>query len=282
VARLQGDAIRVDTLAIEDLGGEIRPQIVGGRAPTGPDEVLLGGRTMRDLGVELGDTVSVGFGATSRQLRIVGRGVLPEFAGGARFGEGAAVTFEGMRRIVPDAERDVILLRLGPGADPRAVALSDPDAAAADLYLPSTPSDLADLERVDGSPSLVAGLLGVLAIGTLTHALVTSVRRQGRTLAVLKSVGCVRRQIFSTVVAQSTVLVGVALIVGLPLGVAAGRAGWQQFAAQLGVQPEVRVPFGATVVLVPVAVLLAGLIAVLPARAAARTRPAALLRDRRP
>ncbi len=279
VARLQIDALRVDTIAIEGVVGDLRPEVVDGRAPTELDEILLGGRTMRELGVELEDTVSVGDGGSARRMRIVGRGVLPEFAGAARFGEGASITFAGMRRIVPGAERDVVLLGLEPGADPRAVAASDPSVAGANLYLPTKPSDLADIERVGGTPTILAGLFGVLAIGTLAHALVVSIRRQHRDLAILRCLGFVRRQVLSTVVVESVVLAGLALLVGLPAGVVAGRLGWRWFADQLGIQPDVRVPLEAILLVVPVAAALAASIAVLPARRAASDDPATSLRQ---
>ena len=53
-------------------------------------------------------------------------------------------------------------------------------------------------------------------------------------LATLKSLGFTRRQVSSTVLWQSTTVALVALVVGLPLGVAAGRAVWVLLADRLG------------------------------------------------
>jgi hypothetical protein len=69
-----------------------------------------------------------------------------------------------------------------------------------------------------------------------------------------------------------------ALLVGLPLGVAAGRLAWDVFADREGIAPEVVVPVPALLVVIPAAALLAAAIAVLPARAAAATHPAVVLR----
>src|SRR6202043_852216 len=48
-----------DALAIEPHKAPITPAIVAGRQPEGPHEIALVGRTMRSLGVGIGDTVRV-------------------------------------------------------------------------------------------------------------------------------------------------------------------------------------------------------------------------------
>jgi ABC-type lipoprotein release transport system permease subunit len=146
------------------------------------------------------------------------------------------------------------------------------------IYLPAKPSDLADLERVGGLPSVVAGLMGVMALATFVHTLVTSVRRRRRDLAVLKVLGFVRRQVLATVSWQSSALALAALLLGLPLGVAAGRWTWSLFARELGVPPEPATPVLAILLLVPCTFLLANVVAAVPGRLAARTRPATVLR----
>lgn len=75
-----------------------------------------------------------------------------------------------------------------------------------------------------------------------------------------------------------TTLVLLALIVGIPLGVAAGRWSWTTFSNQLGYVPEPVVRLLPIILTIPAALLLGNLIAALPARAAARTRPALVLR----
>jgi hypothetical protein len=73
--------------------------------------------------------------------------------------------------------------------------------------------------------------------------------------------------------------VAVALLIGLPTGVAAGRWGWRIFAGQLGVLPDPVVPPFAIFIAVPAALFLVNVVAVFPGRAAARTQPAALLKS---
>src|SRR5205823_8599150 len=104
------------------------------------------------------------------------------------------------------------------------------------------PVDILNYARIQGTPLALAGLLALLALATVAHLLVTSTRRRRRDLAVLKTLGFVRRQVSAAVAWQATTLVLLALIVGLPVCVAAGRWVWQLFAGQLGVPTDPRVP----------------------------------------
>ena len=126
---------------------------------------------------------------------------------------------------------------------------------------------------------LLAGLLAVLAIGTLAHTLITGIRRRRRDLAILKTLGFVRGQIRGAIAWQATTLTVLAFVIGLPLGIAVGRRSWGLFADELGVLPDPVVPLLAILIAAPSALLLANLIAVLPGRSAARTRAALLLRN---
>ena len=277
-SRLQIDRLRVDTLGLDPLGGDIRPTVVEGRPPQGPDEILLGTRTLRELDRSIGDSVEVGFGSRRTPLRIVGRGVLSEFAGGARLGEGASMTLDGLRRLVPDAPANFVFLRVRPTDRDAFVSELDATYTEEGVYLPEAPSDLTDLERVGGVPLLVASLLGIVALATLTGTLATAVHRRRSDLAVLRVVGFVRSQVTATAVWQSTTLVLLAGVVGIPVGIAAGRLAWDAFAERLGVPPHPVVPLTATLLLVPALLVLANLIAVGLGLLAARTRPGEALR----
>ncbi|MCI3949621.1 MAG: hypothetical protein K0R11_1555, partial [Acidimicrobiales bacterium] len=206
-ARLTIGGEQVDTLGIEQVRGTLQPIVVDGRTPGAPSEVLLGGRTRRDLGVSVGDEVPVAFGGRATRVRVVGTGVLSDFAGGAGLGEGAAMTIDGLRQLVPDATRNFVLVRVRPGAGGQTfVEGLRADYVDEGVYLPQKPSDLADLERVGSIPFAVAGLLGVLAVATLASTTATSVRRRRRDLAVLKVLGFVRSQVRATMAWQASSL----------------------------------------------------------------------------
>ena len=125
---------------------------------------------------------------------------------------------------------------------------------------------------------MVAGLLGLLAVAALASTVATSVRRRRRDLAMLKVLGFVRSQVWATVAWQSSTLAVVAGLLGLPLGIAAGRRAWDVFADRLGVPPQPVTPLVAIAVLVPVLLVLANVVAAVPGRVAARMRPADALR----
>lgn len=278
IDRLEIAGRRVDTIAIQGGGGGIRPVVVAGRAPASPSEILIGSTTLRRLGLRVGDAVPVGFAGETRRFRIVGRGTLPTSGGGTGLGEGAAMTFDGMRRVVPRSVENVMFLRLRPGTDVGALVRRRPALAGVGMYVPKKPPDLVSLGRLGSMPSVAAAVLGLAAVGTLAHALLLAVRRRRRDFAVLKTLGFVRRDVAATVAWQASVVVAIALAVGLPLGVAAGRTMWDVFADRMGVQPAPVVPLAGLAIVVPVALLLANAVAAFPARAAARTGVAHVLR----
>jgi len=124
---------------------------------------------------------------------------------------------------------------------------------------------------------VLASLLTLLAVGTIAHTLVTSVRRRRRDLAILKAVGFVGRQVRASVAWQATAIAAPGLIIGLPLGVAAGRWAWTQIPQGFAIEP---VPVISPLLLlsVPAVLVLANAVAAVPARAAASTQPAVVLR----
>ena len=67
------------------------------------------------------------------------------------------------------------------------------------------------------------------------------------------------------------------LVIGLPLGIAAGRWAWMLFATQVAIEP---VPVISPLVLLafPAVLVLANAVAAFPAQTAAHTQPATVLR----
>ena len=126
---------------------------------------------------------------------------------------------------------------------------------------------------------LLAALLGLLGAATLGHLLVTVLRRRRRDLGVLKTLGFVSGQVAATVAWQATTLAFLALLVGLPLGLVAGRWAWLLLNRDLHSLAGPVTPVLALLAAVPATVLVANLVAALPARAAAATRPAVVLRS---
>jgi ABC-type antimicrobial peptide transport system permease subunit len=104
------------------------------------------------------------------------------------------------------------------------------------------------------------------------------VRRRRHDIAVLRVLGITRRQCWSIVVTQASLLAAFGLAFGVPLGLALGRTMWRSVADSTPLQ---YVPPVAALVLVligPVALLLANLLAAWPSRRAASMRVSHVLR----
>jgi predicted lysophospholipase L1 biosynthesis ABC-type transport system permease subunit len=107
---------------------------------------------------------------------------------------------------------------------------------------------------------------------------VASVRRRRRDFALLKTLGFTRRQLGGAVAWQSSVIVVIGLVIGVPLGIAAGRWLWLAFARELSAVPDPTIPAGSIALAAVAALVLANVIAALPGRQAARTPAAEALR----
>ena len=276
--RIGGKATGV--LAMNSIRGALSPTVLEGRAPARSGEILLGTKTAGTLTAEIGDTVEGRIGDRASAFRVVGRGVLPDFAisgaGPLAFGNGVAMTAGGMRRLDPQAPRNLLLLGLAPTADTQATLARLQRAGSATP--PPRPAEVGNWGRVDGFPYLFAGLIAVAAAALLAHALATSIRRRRRDLAILKTLGFERRDVRATVAWQAATVAAIGLLVGLPLGVLLGRFAWNLFATELGVVSEPVAPALSALLVIPATLLLANLVALLPGRIAARTRPALVLR----
>jgi hypothetical protein len=248
--------------------------------PTAPDEIAVGATSLRQLGKDVGDTVTATTAGGGRAtLRIVGRTALPSLAldGTEGLGEGAVFTRQGLENLDPDAGPSFFLADLRHGAD--LAQLQHTYREVGETFGPQRPGAILTYDKVRETPLFLAGLLALLGAGVLVHLLVTSVRARRRELAVLKTIGFTRRQIATAVAGQATTLVGIALVVGLPLGLIVGRVTWSRFASNIGVVAGVVWPALGVVVVAVAAVLVGNAAAALPARSAARTRAAAVLRS---
>jgi hypothetical protein len=276
----------VTGVSLDSMKGHVSPVVLNGRAPQSSNEVALGAKTMRDLNAHIGSVVPVSISATRllrAPKRVVGTVVLPPQNDAGRFGVGAMLTHDGFLTLIPTGVSPPppteAVFRFRSGVD-RTRALTDVRRTLGvqwAVYEPTPPTDLVNFGHVQNLPVVLAGLLALLAIATLAHTLASSVFRRARNLAVLKTLGFVRAQIWRAVIWQSTTMAGIAMVVGVPLGVVSGRVLWDVFASQLGTRPEAVTPLTVLVV-VPAAMVVATLVAAPPALLAARTRPAQVLR----
>jgi len=270
----------VPAFGFGSVRGTLHPQVTEGRWPVASDEVALGAQTLRGLGVDIGDRVSVGTPDGHRAvLRIVGRTIVPSLNlnGSYGVGEGAAMTAEGLARVDPSAKASFYLANVRPGVT--TAALNRRYGATSTVFATKDPIDINSYARVRATPFLLAGMLALLGVGVLVHLLVMSIRQRRRDLAILKTIGFSRHQVSTAVAWQATTVATVAALVGVPVAVLFGAWTWRRFATGLGVDAAVLVPALGLGLIAAVALLLANLIAIGPARAAARVRPALVLRS---
>jgi hypothetical protein len=76
---------------------------------------------------------------------------------------------------------------------------------------------------------------------------------------------------------QATAIAATGLVIGLPLGVAAGRWAWTVLARGFAIEPVPVIPL-LVLLSVPAVLILANVVAAVPARAAAGTQAAVVLR----
>jgi ABC-type lipoprotein release transport system permease subunit len=174
-----------------------------------------------------------------------------------------------------------VLIKLRPGAN--AAAAEEGVARATDgkidhLEEPLTPADLVSFGGQRNLPFVLAAILALMAVLTIGHALVSSINRRRRDIAILKATGFTPQQARLTIAWQATTLMVVGVAFGLPIGIAVGRALWTTYAHSLGIIAEPRPPFSWLLLTVPAALVLSNLIAMMPARRAARLEPAIVLR----
>ena len=285
---LMNKRIRFDAIALQQHKGSLQPRVIEGRAPRAADEIAVGTRTLRDARAHIGSKVHASIAAVSgggADFTIVGTVVVPPNSDTTRLGSGGVITRDGELRMVPPGFTALpplsdAYVKLVPGVD-RARELKRIGKKLAENYEmepPVKPTDLVNFGQVQNLPLLLAGLVAVLAAATLAHTLITSIRRRRRDLAILKMLGFVPRQVRGAVAWQATTFVSAALVIGLPIGVVVGRAAWSLFARQIGVPPQPATPSLQLLLTVPVAVLLANLIAAAPAVMAGRMHPAPALR----
>ena len=116
-------------------------------------------------------------------------------------------------------------------------------------------------------------------VATVANSVAATVRRRRGDYAILKALGLRRGQVRATVAWQAVAAVGLALAIGLPLGVAAGRWAWRLFARFIGVIDTPVVPVVPVIGVAVGAVVAAALVALGPGVRAGRVPPVTLHRE---
>jgi hypothetical protein len=310
-AQLDGQTV---PLLRADAGAPFSPPILSGHAVTGNRQIVLGAGTLAALHKQVGDTVTLSYGAAKdapeyippTPLRIVGVATLPAIGNTgtlhASMGTGAIVQDDAaplsFRRTLvhPDPNLNgpalaAVRLRSGVSAAAGHAALeriaeattralaSDPNAGGTFVVIGvQRPAEIVNNRSTSNVSRLLALGLAVGMLIALGLTLLASVRRRRRDLALLKTLGFVRRQLLTAVAWQASVAALVGIVLGVPLGIVAGRWLWTLFAEEIYAVPYPTVPTALIAVVAVVALVLANLVAVVPGLFAARTPTSLLLR----
>jgi FtsX-like permease family len=311
-ATVQIDGQTVPAMAFSTPAA-ITPSPLTGRRLTGAGQVVLGPATLAALHKRIGDTVTMSEGkiVPPTRLRIAGTAALPTIGDvigvHASLSTGAVIS----TRSLPAADLaaygplsgpNAIFVRLRPGVSP-AAGLRSLDQIAGQLNRDSRmpqvesivgnigqylnfvsvlpvqrPAEIVNYKTMGAMPAVLAGGLAGGAVAALGFTLAASVRRRRRDLALLKTLGFTRRQLGGAVAWQSSVIAVIGLVIGVPLGIAAGRWLWVAFARELSAVPDPTVPAGSIALAAVAALVLANAVAAVPGRRAARTPAAEVMR----
>jgi predicted lysophospholipase L1 biosynthesis ABC-type transport system permease subunit len=243
--------------------------------PVSEDEIAFGRVTARDIGVKIGDDLTMAGTTQVQVFRVTGIAVVPGLGANDGIGEGAIVTMGGLRRLDQAAVATSVAVKLRISREQMFSSL--PEYAGLPPEPEYVPPAIVNVAHIRAIPFVLAGVLAALAMLTVSHGMLTSVRTRRRDLAILRSLGADRSWITRAVHWQATLLTALPVVIGIPVGLVVGRLVFAAFADSMGAVNSAAIPV-AMIALGSVAVLgLANAIAGVISRKARRYEPALLL-----
>ena len=273
-----------EVLAYDPMGSA-PPEMLSGRLPTHADEIAPGAKLLRELHARVGDRVKLSVAdseftgpetrrTVDRELTVVGVSI-PPIMGESEFGEVAVVPISTIRAAGGITAPQLVLVRLRGSnhlADARGLARD----YTPEIVLDNVPARVVNLHRVRSLPRLGALLAAFFGTVLLAYTLAVSVRRRIRQLGVLRALGMNARRVGRVLMWQGIALALAITLIGLPLGVVVGAIFWRTFAHGLGIATRATYP-ASLLLLIPAAIVVGVLAAVVPAHRARRQHVSELL-----
>ncbi|SES42595.1 ABC transporter permease [Actinokineospora terrae] len=258
-----------------------------GRAPTGPDDVVLDTALADRAGAGVGSDVRLAVGSRVSTFHVTG---LAALSGGGLDRQAAAFFTDDRARqltghpdrvaavgvlAAPDTDLDDLADAIR-AAVPELVVYADADRAEAEfLDIGQTRSALTELALAFGGSMVVVIMLVVAS------TLALSVRQRMRELALLRAIGATPKQVLGMIAAETTVVGVAGAVIGVIPGIALASLFQHAFTLFGAIPPDFELsysplPLLAAVVLCVIGARLGGWLA---ARRAARVKPVEALSD---
>ncbi|HTA04109.1 MAG TPA: ABC transporter permease [Streptosporangiaceae bacterium] len=285
-------------------GRAVEPPTTSGHSLTGQNQIEFGNVTLRQLGLHVGERIKLGYDPVP--VTVVGTATLPSFGVGGTdhpsLGRGAMMdeatlltilrfpldpTVDQYENAVADpAYPATVIFDLSSRHDAQALANriirwanSSPENAGSVYTLPpQLGAPVRNASQMGSQPLTLAIGVAIAAILALALTILASVRERRRDLALLKALGLRSSQLRAVVSWQTTTILVIAAVVGVPLGIAIGNWAWSTFANSIGVVPLPFVPVTALLAGIAALLVAGNLLALWPAQLAARVAPAAAFR----
>ncbi|HET8523012.1 MAG TPA: FtsX-like permease family protein [Thermomicrobiales bacterium] len=270
-AALPGSSAEFDIRAVSGDIARFRPPIYQGRMFAAPGEAVAGQGLLDLLGVKIGDSLTITVNDKPLTVKIVGR--ILELDNDGRV---ISTSFDTLHRALPTTQPDDYVLALAPKTDKAALkaALVHESKDQFQVTIISTAKFRQDVRQAQ---ALILGLnviLLVVGLANLLSITLLGVRERFRDLGVLKAIGGTPQQIVASVLTGVGTLTLIALLIGIPVGLAfnslmmayLGKA--SGFGREIGANP----PLWSIIALVPGMFLFAALAAALPGRFASHLR----------
>jgi hypothetical protein len=268
----------LDPDAYVNRKGSIPLTMVEGREPTSADEAAIGERALAGLAARIGDYVDITAGDQTLRFHVVGTVLFPAVD---QVDESVVITEDGLSLISAaigqPSDIEGVVIRFAPGVDKQA-QMAKLQPMFPTIEGPRVPSAVNNLDEIGPLPYYLAAFLGALGIAAMAHALVRAARRRRRDLAVCRALGFIPRQVVSALGAHAIATTLVGLAFGIPFGFAVGRQVFGLVARRAHIAIDFPLPLAVAMMVVPAAFVIALTTALLPARVAARMRPADILR----
>lgn len=208
--------------------------ILAGRAPAGPNQLVASDAFIRAAGARLGDTLAAaaGFDAElraftgQRKLVLVGRARFVYLPADQRAVSLPIGTLSAMQGTLPGARVSLVMAKARDGADVDAL-LARVQAALPQVSVTSIQSAMRQVDQrlsyfrqlslILGAVSLVVGFLLVATLVTV------SVNERIGEIAILRAIGVARRRVVSQILIESVAIMVAGAVLGLGLGLATAR-----------------------------------------------------------